>query len=62
MYPPTEGNYYLCGQSVGGLGANGSAVAVQCAADVPPSKYVFVKKQSGGSMTLCELEVYAQGN
>jgi hypothetical protein len=61
IHPPTEGNYYLCEENVGGSNANESTVAFQCAADVPPSKYVFVQKQSSGSLTLCELEVYAQG-
>lgn len=62
VYPPSEGNYYLCGQAEGGLIADGSTVNVDCANDIPPSKYIFVQKKSNGSMSFCELEVYSRGN
>jgi hypothetical protein len=58
---PTSGNYSLCGLVPDGLVANGSTVSIQCPAGMPPSRYLIVRKQSPGSMAICELEVYAQG-
>jgi hypothetical protein len=61
LVPPTSGNYSLCGMSPDGLAGNGSTVSMQCPAGMTPSRYLIVRKQSPGSMAVCELEVYAQG-
>lgn len=51
----------LCGQATDGLVANGSVINVQCPDDMPPSRYLIIQKENEGSLTFCELEVYAQG-
>ena len=58
---PSPSNYVLCSQITNGLVANGSSVSVQCPPGMPPSRYLIVTKQTIGAMTICELEVYAQG-
>jgi hypothetical protein len=58
---PSPSHYAICSRITNGLVSNGSTVSVQCPPGMPPSRYLIVNKQAVGAMTICELEVYAQG-
>ena len=58
MVSPTQYNYVMCSTI---SNEPGSTIGVQCPPGMPPSRYLIVNKLAIGAMTICELEVYAQG-
>lgn len=59
---PGVDDYFPCDEVTEGLTVNGSTITVKCTQESPPSRYLFIRRQTAGRLALCEVEVYTQGS